>query len=62
MGARLLKAFEAAKKEGGSQLEMRLAMKSAMSSKKAAAEPDSPENISKMETAFKEVAGKDIKL
>lgn len=62
MGARLIKAFEAAKQAGGLQMQMRLAMKSGMSSDKAASTPDSPENIQKVEAAFKEVTGKDIKL
>ena len=62
MGAKLLKAFDSAKQEGGLQAQMRLAMKSGMSSQKAAEEPDSPENLQKMEAALKEVLGKDIKL
>jgi hypothetical protein len=33
-----------------------------MSEDKASSEPDSPENIQKVEAAFKEVTGKDIKL
>jgi hypothetical protein len=62
MGAKLAKALEMAKAAGGLQAQMRLAMKSGMSSDKAAALPDSPENIQKMEAAYKEVVGKDIKL
>jgi hypothetical protein len=62
MGEKLQKAFEMAKAAGGLQTQMRLAMKSGMSSDKAAGLPDSPENIKKMETAFKEVVGKDIRL
>jgi hypothetical protein len=62
MGAKLAKAFEMAKQAGGLPLQMRLAMKSGMSSEKAAGAPDSPENIKKMEDAFKEVTGKDTKL
>jgi hypothetical protein len=62
MGAKLQKAFEMAKEAGGLQIQMRLAMKSGMSSEKAASVPDSPENIQKMEAAFKEVVGKEIKL
>jgi hypothetical protein len=62
MGAKLVKAFGLAKDHGGLQAQMRLAMKSGMSSDKAAAAPDSPENLSKMEKVFKEITGKDIKL
>lgn len=62
MGAKLQKAFAMAKDAGGLPVQMRLAMKSGMSSDKAASLPDSPENIQKMEAAFKEVTGKAIKL
>ncbi len=62
MGAKLLKAFDLVKDEGGVQLQMRLAMKAGLSSAKAGGEPDSPENIQKMEAALKEVTGKDLKL
>jgi len=62
MGTRLLKAFEIAKDDGGVKLQMRLAMKSGMSSSKAGSEPDSPENIEKVEAALKEVTGKAVKL
>lgn len=62
MGARLAKAFDIAKDAGGMAQAMRLAMKSGMSAAKAAAEPDSPENISKMQNALKEVCGKMVTL
>jgi len=62
MGAKLQKAFEMAKEAGGLPAQMRLAMKSGMSSDKALTLPDNPENIKKMEAAFKEVLGKDIRL
>ena len=62
MGAKLQKAFQMAKEADGLQAEMRLAMKSGMSSQKAASEPDSPENIQKMEAALKDVIGKAVKL
>lgn len=62
MGEKLTKGFDAVKKEGGLKLAMRLAMKSGMSEQKAASEPDSPENVAKMEAALKEVIGKDVKL
>jgi len=62
MGKRLQKAFDAAKGAGGVQSQMRLAMKAGMSSDKAAAAPDSAENIQKVQAAFKTVMGKDIQL
>lgn len=62
MGAKLVKAFDIAKQAGGAQFQMRLAMKSGMSSVKAASEPDSPENVTKMEAALKDVTGQAVKL
>ena len=62
MGAKLQKAFDIAKEAGGTQAQMRLAMKSGMSAGKAAGEADSPDNLKKMEAALKEVTGKDVKL
>ncbi|MCB2185155.1 MAG: hypothetical protein KQJ78_01975 [Deltaproteobacteria bacterium] len=44
------------------QATMRLAMKGGMSEDKAAAAADSPDAITKMEAALKQVIGKDIKL
>jgi hypothetical protein len=62
MGAKLQKAFQLAKDAAGIQAQMRLAMKSGMSAEKAAGIPDSPENLQKMQSALKEVTGKDITL
>ncbi|MBU0990960.1 MAG: hypothetical protein KJ737_00585 [Proteobacteria bacterium] len=62
MGAKLQKAFELVKEAGGLKAQMRLAMKSGISSEKADSEPDSPEKISKMEVALKELTGNDVKL
>jgi len=62
MGNRLVKAFNIAKEAGGMKATMRLAMKGGMSSDKAAAAPDSPENIQKFEAALKEITGKAVKL
>ncbi len=62
MGNRLVKAFGIAKEAGGMKATMRLAMKGGMSSDKAAAAPDSPENIQKFESALKEITGKAVKL
>ena len=62
MGTRLVKAFNIAKEAGGMKATMRLAMKGGMSSDKAAAAPDSAENIQKLEAALKEITGKAVKL
>jgi hypothetical protein len=62
MGAQLLKAFDLAKEAGGVKLQMRLAMKSGMSSDKAADVPDSPASVQKMEMILKDLTGKAIKL
>lgn len=59
MAARLEKAYEIAEKQGGLQLKMRLAMKSGISSVKAASEPDSPENIDKMKKSLVELGCSD---
>ncbi len=59
MGQTLLAFYEAIKKEGGTQMEMRLAMKTGIPSAKAGAEADSPNNIQKFKAAYKEIAGKD---
>lgn len=62
MGDKLVKAFDMAKSEGGIQAELRLAMKSGMSRKKAEAETDAPELVSKLEAALEELLGKPLKL
>lgn len=62
MGEKLAKAFVLAKKEGGLPMQMRLAMKSGMSSAKAGSEPDNPDNIRTMKEALKQVTGKDFNL
>ena len=59
MGQKLLKFYDAIKNEGGFPAQMRLAMKTGMASPKAAAEPDSPDNVQKFKTAYKEITGKD---
>ena len=59
MGQKLTKFYDLMKAEQGLQGQMRLAMKTACSSQKAATEPDSPENIAKFKAAFKEITGKD---
>ncbi len=62
MGAKMVKGFDAAQKEGGIKAAMRLAMKVGFSNDKAAGAQDSPENIQKMEAALKEILGKAVKL
>ncbi len=62
MGATLQKAFELAKQTGGLQMQLRLSMKSGLSSEKASTVPDSPENVKKLEAALKEILGKEITL
>jgi len=59
MGAKLVKMIEFAEKEGGAMAKARVVMKSGISDSKAAAEPDSTENIEKLKAAIKEVVGKD---
>lgn len=58
MGAKLLKIYDMAKAEGGLAMQMRLAMKTTMSSAKAGEAPDSPENIKNFCDAFKKITGK----
>lgn len=59
MGQKLLKFYDLAKAEGGAMAQMRLAMKTTIPSTKAAEAPDSPENLAKFKSAFREVTGKD---
>jgi len=62
MGEKLKKAFELAKQAGGLPAQMRLSMKSGMTSAKAQTEADDPEKIRKMEAALTEIIGKNVKL
>ena len=55
MGVKLLKYYEFAKQKGGFEAQMRLAMKTGISAKKAENVPDSPENIQKFKKALKEI-------
>jgi hypothetical protein len=59
MAQKLLQYYEFVKKEAGFEGQMRLALKTTISSVKAATEPDSPENIAKFRAAAKEVTGKE---
>lgn len=55
MGAQLLACYEKAKEIGAMKAQMRLAMKTGLSSVKAESEPDSPELIAKMTAALNEI-------
>jgi hypothetical protein len=59
MADKLLKFYDLINVEGGLQAKMRLAVSTGIPSTKASGEPDSPENIAKFKTAFKEITGKD---
>jgi len=59
MGQILTKCYEFVKQNGGVAAQMRVAMKTCISSDKAAITPDSPDNIAKFKAAIKEVTGKD---
>lgn len=57
MAEKLVKYYEFVAREAGHDGRMRLAMKTLISSVKAGAEPDSPENIAKFKAAIKEITG-----
>ena len=59
MGQQLVKLYEFARATGGPTAPMRLAMKTMIPADKAAAVPDSPENITKLRAAVREITGKD---
>jgi len=59
MGQQLVKLYEFARAAGGPTAPMRLAMKTMIAADKAAAAPDSPENLTKLRTAIKEITGKE---
>ena len=59
MGQKLVKLYEYAGQHGGLTVQMRLAMKTGVSSQKAATELDSPELIAKFKAVIKEITGKD---
>ncbi len=62
MGKKIEEFFNLAKAEGGSVLQMRLSMKTGVSTVKAKELPDTSENIEKFQAAFKELTGKDAPL
>jgi hypothetical protein len=57
MGQKLVKYYELVAEKGGLQAKMRLAMKTAISSEKAAAADDSPENLTKFYNVVRELIG-----
>ena len=59
MGQRLAKLYEYAEKNGGIQVKMRIAMKTGVSSTKAAEIPDTDDLIAKARAVIKESTGKE---
>ncbi|MBN1292967.1 MAG: hypothetical protein JXB48_14090 [Candidatus Latescibacteria bacterium] len=59
MGASLLKYYDWIKQFGGMTAQMRLAMKSGIPSAKAGTIPDTPDAVTKMHNAAKEVSGQE---
>ena len=55
MGTKLVALFNEAEQKAGMQGKIRLAMKTAISSDQAASLPDTPENISKVQSALNEL-------
>ncbi|MCK5127388.1 MAG: hypothetical protein KAR42_14125 [candidate division Zixibacteria bacterium] len=55
MGAQMAQVYEDAKSTGGLKAVMRLAMKTKISSKQAADDPDTPDSVQKLKTALAEV-------
>ncbi len=62
MAERLLKAFEIAKQQAGTQAQFRLAIRSGMSMVKAEKEQDNEVNLSRMKAALKEVLGREVEM
>ena len=58
MGKKLLDIYEAIRTDGDKTAQMRLAMKTGMTSNTAKDAPDSPENLKKFANAYKELTGK----
>lgn len=59
MGAKLKQLYDFAQQAGGIEAKMRLAVMTGISSAKAEAEPDTPDNIAKFKKAIKDITGKD---
>lgn len=60
MGLRLLKFYEFVNNQGGTQAQMRLQVMTGLTTTKAAAAPDSDENIGRFQAAVKEITGQEI--
>ena len=59
MGKKLLDIYEAIKIDGNKTAQMRLAMKTGITSQRAKDVPDSPELLKKFFDAYKDITGKD---
>ena len=59
MGAKLTQYYDLVAAKGGLQAKMRLAMKTGISSTKAAEVPDTPDNLAKFYEVSKEILGAD---
>ena len=57
MGMQLAQVFEEAKKKGGLQAELRLAMKLGIPTSKVASTPDSAEKITEAKKILRELVG-----
>ena len=60
MGQILVKIYDIIGKDGGLPAQMRLAMKTGISSKDAPAKSDTAELVEKFKAAYKEITGKDV--
>jgi hypothetical protein len=58
-GSSPAKIYDFVGREGGTVLRMRLAMKTGLSSEKAAGAPDTPELVEKCRQAAREITGKE---
>ena len=55
MGDRILKYYDYAQQKGGTTLQMRLAMKTGVTSQNAKTAPDQPDVLKKFQNALKEL-------
>ena len=62
MGARLVAYYAYAKAKGGLPLQIKLAVRTSMAEPKAAAAPDSPENLKRFYDALLDFVGPDPEL
>lgn len=59
MGAQLVRYYAFAKAKGGLALQIKLAVKTSMAEPRAAAAPDTPENLRRFHAALLELVGPD---